>query len=200
MKYGSPIWQIDGNYGLTAGVAEMLVQSHEGRVEFLPALPEAWSDGHVDGLKARGNFTIGETWSNHEAETFTFCYDGPEASSTFVAEYPGLDSSFITNDEGETIDFTVNEKGQIVVDAVQGETYTIHASNAGMDSLKEQAEELLPKLENALPALHDELSEALKNESSSLGALVQKADWLWNSSRKPNLCVLPFCICAKPTA
>lgn len=175
MKYGSPIWQIDGNYGLTAGVAEMLVQSHEGRVEFLPALPEAWSDGHVDGLKARGNFTIGETWSNHEAETFTFCYDGPEASSTFVAEYPGLDSSFITNDEGETIDFTVNEKGQIVVDAVQGETYTIHASNAGMDSLKEQAEELLPKLENALPALHDELSEALKNESSSLGALVQKA-------------------------
>lgn len=176
MKNGTPVWQIDGNYGLTAGVAEMLIQSHEGRVEFLPALPEAWSNGHVEGLKARGNFTIGEVWANHEAQTFTFCYDGPDASSTFTAEYPGLSSSFITNDAGEAIDFTINEAGQIVVDALQGETYTIHAENTGLDSLKEQAQNVLNRLDPSMENLKAELAGALENESSDLGSLIQKAE------------------------
>lgn len=176
MKNGSPIWQIDGNYGLTAGVAEMLLQSHEGRVEFLPALPQAWSNGHVEGLKARGNFTISEVWTNHEAQTFTFCYDGPEASSTFIAEYPGLDSSFITSDDGERIDFTVNEDGQIVVEALQGKTYTIHAENTGLESLKTKAREVLNSLPAALESLHAELENALETESESLGSLVRKAE------------------------
>ena len=71
MMNGTPVWQIDGNFGLTSGVAEMLVQSQSGYTQFLPAIPDAWEKGEVRGLKARGNFTIGEKWANGIAEAFT---------------------------------------------------------------------------------------------------------------------------------
>lgn len=99
-----PPMQIDGNFGITAGVCEMLLQSHEGEVNLLPALPKAWAAGTVKGLRARGGVEVDMTWQAGKLASATLRQAGREArAETPVKVRCGERTAAFTLKPGETL-------------------------------------------------------------------------------------------------
>lgn len=117
-----PPFQIDGNFGTMAGVAEMLLQSHEAYIEPLPALPSAWKDGSFDGLVARGNFVFSANWENGKALSFEIT---SRSGGACRIKYPAVGSVQVIDSNGNVIKTTHASKNKITFATKKGETYRI---------------------------------------------------------------------------
>lgn len=117
-----PPFQIDGNFGVMSGVAEMLLQSHADMIELLPALPQAWSEGSFDGLVARGNFVVSANWQNgHATEITITSRSGGECRISYL----NIAQSTVRSEDGEALDVRRIGANQLVFQTEKGAHYSI---------------------------------------------------------------------------
>lgn len=119
---GGQLFQADGNYGATAGVAEMLLQSQDYVISPLTALPVAWSDGSYSGLLARGNFEVSAQWADGQATRFEVL---SKVGGILDLRYPNLAESVIKTSTGQSVDFVAKGKDRVRLETTPGETYVV---------------------------------------------------------------------------
>jgi hypothetical protein len=117
-----PPFQIDGSLGTMAGVAEMLLQSHEGMIHILPALPKAWNDGHFDGLVARGNFVVSAKWKEGKATAVSIL---SRSGGECRVVCPGIGAATVRDSDGNTVTVTRDGAERIRFASAKGEAYTV---------------------------------------------------------------------------
>ena len=117
-----PPFQIDSNFGYTAAVAEMLVQSHAGYIEFLPALPSAWATGSFEGLTTRGAFEVDAVWTNGQATKFVVKSNAGEEA---IIKYQNIATATVVDSKGNPVTLTKEGTDLIRFATTEGETYTI---------------------------------------------------------------------------
>jgi hypothetical protein len=117
-----PSYQIDGNFGFTAGVTEMLVQSNQGFMQLLPALPSAWPNGSYSGLKAIGNFTVDLAWKNSLPQQAVI-YSGSGDSCRVY--YPSIGITSLVDNTGATVSYVRKSNNLIAFPTVAGKSYTL---------------------------------------------------------------------------
>ncbi|MGB4045441.1 MAG: glycoside hydrolase family 95-like protein, partial [Halanaerobiales bacterium] len=118
-----PPFQIDGNFGATAAIAEMLVQSHDGLITLLPALPSAWASGRVKGLRLRGGFELSMEWKDHRLVKAWLKVEGDNICHLRTREKIKvyLQDKVIGESQGDG--------GVITIDSLPGEIYEIRSSD-----------------------------------------------------------------------
>ncbi|GAB6011414.1 glycoside hydrolase family 95 protein [Viscerimonas tarda] len=117
-----PPFQIDGNFGVTSGVTEMLVQSQGGYIELLPALPADWSAGTFKGIKARGNFELNAQWTG---SSITSAEITSNSGGDCTIKYPNIKDYTITQRGGGAVSATVINDNTVSFATTTGATYDI---------------------------------------------------------------------------
>ena len=119
--HNDAIFQIDGNYGYTAGVGEMLMQSNRDVIRLLPAVPEQWAKGSVSGLLAEGGVEVAMSWQNQKVTEATLT---AKQSGTIQVQNPFGGTQLLVNNEA----VTCGENGIAAIEAVAGQTYKLTAA------------------------------------------------------------------------
>ena len=124
-------FQIDGNFGATSGMAEMLLQSHTGYIAPLPALPDAWKDGQVSGLVARGNFEVSMKWKDKNLQSLSFLSN---VGGDLVVDYPNIEASQIKVN-GKPVKATILKNNRIQLATQKGDVITFEHFPSRVTSL-----------------------------------------------------------------
>ncbi len=165
-----PPFQIDGNFGGTAGMTEMLLQSQGDAIELLAAMPQAWDHGSVEGIKARGNVEVDMEW-NHA--TLTKAVLHPAANADLKVKGTDISTATLKTLDGEDVEFTVVDQDCIVFAAKAGESYVFDGM-ANPEDLINAKEDLEKEIATAEALLATKTSEnPLYNEA--LNASLQDA-------------------------
>ena len=115
-------FQIDGNFGACAGIAEMLLQSADGNISLLPALPSAWKSGSMTGLRAIGGYEVDQEWADGKLKSATIKAKVKGGNCTVL--YPGIEKMVVKNADGKKVSCKI-KNGSITFPTKKGGEYTI---------------------------------------------------------------------------
>ena len=142
-------FQIDGNFGYTAGVTEMLLQSYGGKIRLLPALSPHWVAGSIRGVKAEGNFEIDQEWKDSK---LTQAVIKAGSKSECNLNYKNIAEAAINDENGVNVHFTIMDNDNIKFSTAAGGVYTVTmGDNSGVTEISENG--LTISVENNIAAV-----------------------------------------------
>ncbi len=146
-----PPFQIDGNFGATAGMTEMLLQSQGDSIDLLAAMPVDWDTGSVTGLRARGDVTVDMTW---QRATLTGAVLTAGTAGELKVRGENIGTSTLTDADGNEVEFTKEDADTITFNAEAGMTYTISEirDEEGAAQAREELQGLIASAQEKLDA------------------------------------------------